>query len=219
MIFQGRDVTSEAIGRLIRQERESGSNADPYLALAGVFNAVPIAYVRYYLQRGAMLAKARHAPETRAQQVMKIERQILDEATRPDTDTKPQALRNRGGGGYAEITFSFLSAIRNDSGAELVASVPNGGSVEGIEDDAAVEVVCKVGKDGPVPLPIGAIPLAFRGIVQAVKAYETLTVEAAVRKDRKLALYALLNHPLCGDLDVCEPLPDEMARAHGIELK
>jgi 6-phospho-beta-glucosidase len=54
--------------------------------------------------------------------------------------------------------------------------------------------------------------------VQAVKAYESLTVEAAVKRDRTVALQALLHHPLVGDLDVAEPLLDEMLRAHGLDF-
>jgi 6-phospho-beta-glucosidase len=217
MLCNGRDVTREAIDYLAAQEqKEPAANADPSLHLAKVLGAIPISYARYYFQRGYMLDKARTAAETRAQQVMKIEREVLAQAADAATDTKPEALRRRGGGGYAAITLSFLSAIHHDTGAELVASVPNRGCVEGIDSDASVEVVCKVNRRGPVPLPVGAIPLAFRGVVQAVKAYETLVVEAAVRQDRKLALQALLNHPLAGDLAVCEPLLDEMTRAHHI---
>ena len=62
------------------------------------------------------------------------------------------------------------------------------------------------------------MPLAFRGLVQAVKAYETLAVEAAVTRSRRATILALLNHPLVGDLDVAEPLADEMFRAHGLNF-
>ena len=107
----------------------------------------------------------------------------------------------------------------NDTGEELVCNVPNRGALEGIEDDAVVEVVCRVGRKGARPLRVGPIPLAFRGLVQAVKAYETLTVQAAVKKSKRLARQALVNHPLCGDLDVIEPLVDEMLKAHRLRLR
>jgi len=97
--------------------------------------------------------------------------------------------------------------------------VPNRGTVEQIDDDASVEVVCRFGRRGPVPVPVGPIPPAFRGLVLAVKAYETLTVQAAVTRSRKTALQALLNHPLVGDLDVAAPLLDEMLEAHGLDFR
>jgi len=52
--------------------------------------------------------------------------------------------------------------------------------------------------------------------VQAVKAYEVLTVEAAMTRDRRLLKQALLNHPLVGDAEIIDPLLDEMLAAHRI---
>lgn len=156
----------------------------------------------------------RQAGKTRAQQVMEIEKNILEEAASPDTAAKPEALKKRGGGGYANITFAIMAAIIHDTGEELVASVKNEGAVEGLPADAVVEVVCRVNQQGATPLQVGPIPLAFRGVVQAVKTYEMLTVEAAVRRSRILLKQALWNHPLAGDLDVIEPLLDEMLAAH-----
>jgi 6-phospho-beta-glucosidase len=54
--------------------------------------------------------------------------------------------------------------------------------------------------------------------MQALKAYETLTVEAAVRRDKRLAKLALLNHPLVGDVDTIEPMVEEMLQAHGMRF-
>jgi 6-phospho-beta-glucosidase len=70
-----------------------------------------------------------------------------------------------------------------------------------------------------VPLPVGPVPLAFRRLVPAVKAYETLNVQAAVERSRSLALQALLAHPLCGDLDVARPLLEEMLAAHRLDFR
>jgi len=75
-----------------------------------------------------------------------------------------------------------------------------------------------VGKGGPQPIRVGPMPASFRGLVQAVKAYESLTVQAAVQRSRRLALQALLNHPLVGDMDVAEPLLSELEAAHKLEL-
>ncbi len=111
-----------------------------------------------------------------------------------------------------------MKTMVNDTGEEITCNVPNRGSVEGIDDDAVVEVVCRVDRQGAHPLPVGPIPLAFRGTMQALKAYETLTVEAAVRRDKTLAMQALLNHPLVGDLDVIERLLPEMLEAHGLDF-
>ncbi len=215
-----RDVTAEIMAELA-QEEEDGTAAQPgrsKVSIIRLLQAYPIGYVDYFYRRGRTVEHQQSAPQTRAQQIESIEQEVLAEAARPDTIEKPKALGRRGGGGYAGITFSVMKAIVNDTGEELTANVPNRGSITGIEDDAVVEVVCRVDRSGAHPLPVGQIPLAFRGVMLALKAYETLTVEAAVQRSKKLATLALLNHPLVGDLDVIEPLLDEMLAAHGLDF-
>jgi len=214
-----RDVTAEIMGALADEQehrmRERGiANPRSIIRLLGAY---PIGYVNYFYHRGRMVAEAKAKPKTRAEEIESIEQEILAEAARTETVTKPEALSRRGGGGYAGITFAVMKAILNDTSEELTCNVPNCGAVEGVDDDAVVEVVCRVGKDGAHPLPVGPIPLAFRGVMLALKTYETLTVEAAVKGDKRFATLALLNHPLCGDLDLIEPMLDELLVAHDLE--
>jgi len=218
ILSEGRDVTGEAIERLCAEdEREATDNAEMALPrVTRALGAVPISYALYYLRRSDRLKEAADRKETRADTVARVEREILEESARPETVTRPEALDRRGGHGYAAITFSVLHAILHNTGDELAMSVPNRGAVAGIAADAAVEVVCRVDASGATPLPVGPIPPAFRGLVLAVKAYETLTVEAAVRRERRLVKQALVNDPLVGDLDVIDPLVEEMLAAHGL---
>jgi 6-phospho-beta-glucosidase len=220
MLSGDRDVTDEILGALADEEEARATERGDARkeSIVRLLRAYPISYVNYFYRRGHMVAHAKARPQTRAQEIEAIEREILEEAVREETVTKPAALERRGGGGYAGITFAVLKAILNDTGEELTANVPNRGTVEGIDGDAVVEVVCRVDRAGAHPLPVGPIPLAFRGVMQALKAYETLTVEAAVQRSKRLAKLALLNHPLVGDLDIIDPLLDEMLAAHGLDF-
>ena len=215
-VCNGTDVTAAALAALYEHSCATGGIANP--ELLQVLQAVPISYVNYYFRRGQCVADARAKAQTRAEEIRAIEADIFAEAANPSCVTKPAALGRRGGGGYAAVTFRFVRAILHNRGDELACSVLNRGAVDGIADDAAVEIVCRVDAQGAAPLPVGPIPLPFRGLVQAVKAYETLTVRAAVERSRSLALQALLSHPLCGDLDVARPLLDEMLAAHGLDF-
>ena len=213
----GREITGAALAVLER----AASAAEDHAGVAPpewmrLLHAVPMGYLRYYYARKQTVEQALAKPQTRAEEIMEIERRIFAEAADPQTIGKPEALAKRGGGGYAGVTFQFLRAIHFNTGDELVCTVPNAGAVEGIEAAAGVEVVCRVDAAGAHPLPVGPIPLAFRGLVQAVKAYETLAVEAAIHQNRSLAIQALLNHPLVGDLATAEALVDEMLAAHGL---
>ena len=173
-------------------------------------------YLDYYFRRGRLVKKLQAQEKTRAQQIMELEKAVFAEAAAPGADQKPETLGKRGGGGYSAVTFAAMDALRNDTGEELAISVPNQGTVDGIEADEVVEVVCRIGRNGATPIPVGPIPLAFRGLVQAVKAYEVLTVEAAMTHDRRLLKQALLNHPLVGDAEVIDPMLDELIAAHGL---
>ncbi len=102
-------------------------------------------------------------------------------------------------------------------GALMIVVVRNGGAVAGLPEAVAVECSCRIDAAGAHPLPVGEMPIAFRGLVQAVKTHETLTIEAAMTRRRATALKALLAHPLVGDLDIAEPMLDEMLAAHGLD--
>ena len=59
-------------------------------------------------------------------------------------------------------------------------------------------------------MPAAPLPLACTGLLSVVKAYELLTVEAAVHGDREAAYQALLAHPLGPESAQAERLLDEM---------
>ena len=220
-IYSGtKDITSQAIIKM--QEIHSGEEDNGVLSIDKlnlVTNAIPIGYANYYFHRKNKVTLCQEADKTRGEQIRDIQKDIFEEAADPSCNSYPAALNKRGGGGYSEVTFDCLKAIWNDSSSKLACSVQNAGAVKGIDDDAVVEVVCNIDRKGATPLTVGEIPLAFRGIVQAVKAYETLTVEAAVRKEKNLVYQALLNHPLLGDIDDIEPMVDELLKAHRIDYK
>jgi 6-phospho-beta-glucosidase len=151
---------------------------------------------------------------TRGEQVKEIEAQLLREYADPGLAEKPELLRQRGGGGYSDVAFAAMRAIIHNIGERQIIQVLNRGAVDGIPDDASVEVACLVDRMGPRPLRVGAIPLPIRGLIQAVKAYESLTVQAAVEGSRRVAMQALMAHPLVPSWEVAEPLLDDLLQAN-----
>ena len=217
---RGRDITEQVLRLGLKDPSLLPGNKSPAGAkVCQMMGGIPISYVHYFYYRKRILADVMHYKQTRAQQIMELERKLFKEAADPQTVAKPATLNSRGGGGYSAITFRFMSAIFNDTGEELVCNIRNQGAVDGIEADAVVEIPCRVDRRGAHPLKAGPLPLPFRGTVQALKAYETLTVAAAMQRSRKLAIQALMNHPLAGDLDVIEPLVDEMLAAHKLRFR
>ncbi len=216
---KGEDVTAAAIAWLAQTDGGNNELFASALKIAPLLGAIPVEkYGDLYFHRRAELAELQAAARTRAQTVMAIEAEVLAEAADPAIHAKPPALIRRGGEGYSGVTFDTLDAIRNDRGTKIVMSTLNKGAIAGLPDDVAVETLCRVDAHGAAALPMGEIPLAYRGLVQAVKAHESLTVQAAVTRSRDIALQALLAHPLVGDLDVAEPMLDELLDAHGLSF-
>lgn len=216
----GEDVTAAAIEEVADQLSEVSPGMQRWCELARVLGAFPVpGYSEYYFRRAGSLARQQAATQTRAEQIMEIESELFAQAADESTASVPEALARRGGQGYSAITFAVMEAMVTGVRTDLAMSVLNRGTVHGLPDDASVEVVCRVDASGAEALPVGELPLAFGGLVQAVKAHETLTIEAAVTRGRDLALRALLAHPLVGDLDVAEPMLDELLEAHRLDFR
>jgi len=82
-------------------------------------------------------------------------------------------------------------------------------------DDDVVEIKCKVNSKGAAPVPILTPQIPYiKGLMQAVKAFEKLTVSAAIKGSRKDAIAALMVHPLIGDYHKAKAVLDEMLQAN-----
>jgi 6-phospho-beta-glucosidase len=77
-----------------------------------------------------------------------------------------------------------------------------------------VETVCEVHPDGLHTVPAGDIPTDSLLLMQAVKRYERLTVQAVRQRSRELAVEALLAHPLVGSYPTAVSLVNEYLAAH-----
>jgi 6-phospho-beta-glucosidase len=177
--------------------------------------AIPATYLQYFYHPDRVVAKAQ-APgfQTRGEQVKKIEAELLAQYSDPLLDHKPELLKQRGGGGYSEVAFAAMLAIHYNRGERQVVQVLNGGAVDGIPGNASMELPCLVDAQGAHPIRMGEIPLGIRGLIQAVKAYESLTVEAAVQGSRRLAMQALMANPLVPSWDVARPLLKKLLEAN-----
>ena len=182
-------------------------------ALIDSIGMLPCYYLRYYYGTAAALAEQKANP-TRAEEVMEIERVTLAKYADPALVERPDELSQRGGAWYNTAAVNFIRAVTGDTGQRQVLNVLNRGTLPGLPDDATVEVPCTVGAAGAVPLAVAPPPEHATGLMEAVKAYERLTIDAALSGSRRTALQALLAHPLVRDLDVAAPLLDELLAAH-----
>ncbi len=97
---------------------------------------------------------------------------------------------------------------------ELAVNVPNRGAIANLPEDAVVEVPAVVGAAGVVPLRVGPLPAAIAAVLSARAQQQELTVQAALRGDRALAVQALALDPLVPSPDVARRILDDAVRAH-----
>jgi 6-phospho-beta-glucosidase len=190
-----------------------GEDVDLPGDLVRLLRAIPSYYLRYFYLTDEIVEKQR-SERPRADEVMEIERGLLEMYGDPTLDVKPKLLEQRGGAFYSEAAAMLVESLHTDRGDVQVVNVRNDGAIPNMAEDAVVEVACRVDSSGATPLPVEPLAPEMLGLVEQVKAYERLTVAAAVSGDRDLALKALMANPLTSQYRVAKPLLEALLEAN-----
>jgi len=181
--------------------------------LLRTLGAIPSYYLHYFYCTDRAIAEQASGPH-RAEEVLQIERTLLAMYADPALDHKPALLEQRGGAYYSEAAAALVTSLLTGDRAHHYVNVRNNGSVAGLPDDAVVEVPATVDRAGAHPVPIAPLAPELLGLVQAVTAYEVLTIQAARTGDRRVAVRALLANPLVRQWDRAVPLLDALLEAN-----
>ena len=179
--------------------------------------AIPSYYIRYYYMTRTVLGEQMDG-HTRARDVMDIEARLLEMYRDPSLTEKPELLDHRGGAFYSEAAAQLIASLHDGRGDVQVVDLRNGGALPDLPDDAVVEIPAVIDRDGAHPLPLSRLEPEQRALVQAVKSYEELTIEAARTGDRDVALRALAANPLVG-AEVASALLDAILDADAAHLE
>lgn len=160
---------------------------------------IPSWYVRYFYFPDQALDEDQSQAQSKGEKDMQAEARLqqIYSATGYD-DEATRILSSKGGAQYYLPVLQAIRSIADDQGEVIVADVRNGTTLPDLPPDVCVEVPAKIYRDRTEPLPIGAMPLSVRGLVQTVKAYEELTIQAALSGSREVAIEALMANPLVG---------------------
>ena len=176
-------------------------------------HAVPSYYLRYYYRFAEVLAEQRSKP-SRAQEVMDIEASLLAMYRDPSVDEKPELLEHRGGAYYSLAAAQLLASLHDGTGDVQVVDVRNGGALQGMPDDAVIEISARIDREGAHPIPVAPLDPGMLELVRTVKTFERLVIRAALSGDRADALDALAANPLVGPYVDPEPLLDALLEAN-----
>ncbi len=175
---------------------------------------LPNYYLKYYYYTKRMLAEQEKWPPSRAEEVLKIEADLLTQYRDPARTAPPADLMKRGGAYYSTVATQLLNAHYNDLDEIHVVDVRHNGAVAGWDPDWVLELPCRVNAHGIQPLSADPLPPVCSGLIAQVKAYEILTAQAAVTGDRNAAYQALLAHPLGPAADRIGAVLDDLLETH-----
>jgi 6-phospho-beta-glucosidase len=132
--------------------------------------------------------------------VKKVEADLIDLYKNPNLSEKSAQLeKTRRGLLFGSCgQLDYISIYNNEKDIQTV-NVRNNGMISCHPDDVSIEINSVIDADGAHPLQVTTpIQPQIRGLPQLVKAYEELTVQAAINGDYDAALQALTIHPLVG---------------------
>ncbi|MCX5757033.1 MAG: 6-phospho-beta-glucosidase, partial [Candidatus Hydrogenedentes bacterium] len=213
VFIAGKDVTGLALEKYIEhapEEWEVEAVCKQMIATMRSLKLMLNIYLQYYYATDTIHDYLKNKKMTRGEEVVELEKTLFEKYRQPELHEKPEELSERGGAHYSTAAFHLIGAMHNDTRNTQIVCCRNGGAVPTFDDDVAVEVPAIIGKDGATAIPQPAPDPLIRGLMQAVKAYETMTVEAAVSGDRERAFEAMLMHPLMPGAMESRALLDEL---------
>jgi 6-phospho-beta-glucosidase len=209
----GEDVWPQVLSATIAElKTEKEPEWDPRLVES--LKMIPNYYLQYYYDTSHKTGLQEKWPPSRGEEVIEIEKGLLKQYADPNLHEPPADLMLRGGAYYSTVATQLLNAHFNDMGEIHVVNVRHNGAVPGWPADWVLEMPARVDKKGIHPLPAEPLPPACFGLLAHVKAYELLTVEAAVHGDREAAYQALLVHPLGPKADQVQAVLDDLLKTN-----
>ena len=221
VLYKGEDKTREVLEKVLYDTENVPANlrnGKPWIQEQIMdLGMIPCPYHKYYYLTDEMLndelIEYRSGKGTRGEQVKKVETELFELYKDPNLNVKPKQLEKRGGQYYSDAACELIHSIYNNRGTEMVISTKNSGNIiDCLPEDSAVEISVKVYRDSIELIPQDPIPLEAKGLLQLMKNFEQLTIEAAVKGDYGKALQALTCNPLVTSGAVAKTILDEIIK-------
>jgi alpha-galactosidase/6-phospho-beta-glucosidase family protein len=120
--------------------------------------------------------------------------------------------------GYERIALLVLRALHSEKASLIPLTVRNGGALQDLAANDAVELPCEVSLRGVNVLPVGHAPEAVRALLLQMKEYERLTAAASVEHSLEKARAALEMNPLVGQ-PVARKILADYVKAFGEQMR
>jgi alpha-galactosidase len=117
----------------------------------------------------------------------------------------------------SELASQFIYSLETGAEQEIYVNVRNDGLIDNLPANACVEVPCELGKEGPRPVQVGALPAQLAALNRTFLNVVELTVHAALTGRREHVYQAALLDPNTAatlTTDQVVALCDELLEAH-----
>jgi 6-phospho-beta-glucosidase len=212
--INGDDATDAVLEAYVEHLRHDEDPIHFPPRLIQMLRAIPSSYLRYFYLTPQIIAQQESGAPTRAEVVMDVERRLLARYADPTLREMPPELMERGGAYYSTAAAALIESLHTGDNAIHVVNTRNNSAIPNLADDVVVEMPCTVGKHGATPIPVAPLEPIFHGLTCQVKAYELLTVKAAVEGDEDAAMLALLTNPLGPDAARVETVWEDIKRTN-----
>ncbi len=190
----GRDRLPE----LVTGEHGGAEGAGPAQEWAQRAGVIASPYLRYY--HDPSLRPAAPVSHSRADELLALQRRMLDSYRAGDAAGSDAALAERNPHWYAEVVAPVIAALLGQGEPRrFVVQVANNGLVPFLRPSAAVEVTADVGPGGIRPLAVPAVPAELKVLTLQLTEADELTRKASRAADPQLAVRALALNPLVPD--------------------
>jgi 6-phospho-beta-glucosidase len=116
--------------------------------------------------------------------------------------------------GYAGVALDLIEGLIGKKPIIQILNVSNNSAIPGMDDHDVVEIPTLVSHGEIRPMVVGDIPTHCLGLIQQVKHYERLTIQASIETSYQKALMALTLHPLIRDFTIAKSVLDDYMKLH-----
>lgn len=214
------DVVSGKIDTLLQSNEETKEDQywiNTYRQMVSLFKRFPDyfpnCYLQYYLTCDEAM-KHDSVDFTRGDYVMQgREKRIYEECRRViQAGTAKDSSLHAGVHGNYIVDIAY--AIIHNTRERFTVNKKNHGAISNFDPEAVVEVPAYVGSMGAETINIGAIPTFQKGLMEMQKAYEKLTVDAALTGSYQTALEAVMLNKTIPNYTVGKKVLDELYEAN-----
>ena len=219
VFYKNKDYLSKIIDHM-KEEQMTMNNIDPlawnleFIEQLGVYPSPYHKYYYYYQEMYDKFIKQYKEGSTRAEHVKEIEHTLLKKYKDLSLDVKPKELEERGGAYYSDVACSVIDSIYNDRREYHVVNTVNDGYITDLPDGCAIEITSRITKHGPIPVYIGKLPEGIKGLVQHMKHFEEVLVDAIYERNLEKAKLALQINPLTKSITQASKCFDELVLTH-----